>query len=110
MGNQPAAPSHHSKAGGAGGSITDILEVVESDFAKNLATEETQEADAAAEYEKTNQENKVTKAMKEQDVKYQTAEFKSLDKTLSELSLDRETTNTEQSAVMDYDGQLKNRC
>merc|ERR1719443_1444103 len=107
---QPAAPEQHSKASGAGGSIVDMLEVVESDFAKNLASEETQEADAAAEYEKTTQENKVTKGMKEQDVKYQTAEFKGLDKTISELSSDRETTNTELSAVLDYDGKIKERC
>merc|ERR1719148_436517 len=31
---QPAAPVKHSKASGAGGSILDILEVVEADFAK----------------------------------------------------------------------------
>jgi len=107
---QPAAPVQHSKASGAGGSIVDILEVVESDFAKNLAQEETQEADAAAEYEKQTQENKVTKSLKEQDVKYQTAEFKGLDKTVSELSSDRETSNTELGAVLEYDGQIKERC
>merc|ERR1719157_306562 len=103
-------PKKHAKSSGAGGSIVEILEVVESDFAKNLAVEETQEADAAAEYEKTTQENKVTKALKEQDVKYQTQEFKSLDKTISELSSDRETTGTELSAVLEYDGKLKERC
>jgi len=107
---QPAAPVQHSKAAGAGGSILDILEVVESDFAKNLAAEETQEADAAAEYEKQTQENKVTKSMKEQDVKYETAEFKALDKTVSELSSDRETSNAELGAVLEYDGQIKGRC
>merc|ERR1740130_2637130 len=37
---QPAAPKKHSAAGGAGGSIVNILEVVESDFTKNLADEE----------------------------------------------------------------------
>merc|ERR550537_1325892 len=78
---QPAPPAGHSKASGAGGSIIGILEVCESDFANNLAKEETQEADAIAEYEKTTQENKVAKTMKEQDVKYWTAEAASLDKT-----------------------------
>merc|ERR1719506_2046131 len=66
QGEQPPVPEKHEKAGGAGGGIIDILEVVESDFAANLAKEETQEADAVAEYEKITQENKVTKALKEQ--------------------------------------------
>merc|ERR1719183_199675 len=107
---QPAMPVKHSKSGGAGGSIIDILEVVESDFAKNLAVEETQEADAAAEYERTTQENKVSKTLKEQDVKYKTQEFKGLDKDIAELSSDRETSNRELSAVLDYDGKIKERC
>merc|ERR1719247_1857015 len=107
---QPAKPEAHAKAGGAGGSIINILEVCESDFATNLAKEETEEADAAASYEKTTQENKVTKMMKEQDVKYKTAEAVSLDKTISELSLDKDTTNSELSAVLDYYGKIKERC
>merc|ERR1740129_2289591 len=69
---QPAAPEIHSKSGGAGGSIIDILEVVESDFATNLAKEEAEEADAQSEYEKVSQENAVTKTLKDQDVKYKT--------------------------------------
>merc|ERR1719343_1336561 len=67
---QPAKPEQHAKAGGAGGSIISILEVCESDFATNLAKEESEEADAEEEYEKTTQENKITKATKEQDAKY----------------------------------------
>merc|ERR1719388_609933 len=61
---QPAAPEKHQAASGAGGSIIDILEVVESDFAKSLASEETGEADAIAAYEKTTQENKLANTMK----------------------------------------------
>merc|ERR1719401_1959151 len=107
---QPAMPVKHGKASGAGSSIIDILEVVDSDFAKNLATEESQEADSLAEYEKTTQVNKITKTLKEQDVKYETQEFKSLDKDISELSSDRETSSTELSAVMEYDAKIKERC
>jgi|Transcript_31383 hypothetical protein len=107
---QPAKPEAHAKASGAGGSIIDILEVCESDFATNLAKEETEEADAQEEYEKTTQENKVSTAMKEQDVKYKTQEAVSLDKTISELSSDKETTSSELSAVLEYYGKIKERC
>jgi len=107
---QPAAPQKHSAAGGAGGSIIDILEVVESDFAKNLATEETEEADAVSTYETTTQENKLSTTMKSQDVKYKTKEFKGLDKSISDLSGDKATAGTELSAVLQYYGKLKERC
>jgi len=107
---QPAMPESHAKATGAGTSIIGILEVVESDFAKSLAAEETAEDDAAVEYEKTSQENKVTKTLKEQDVKYKTAEAKSLDKAISELTSDRETADAELSAVLDYFSKIKERC
>jgi len=107
---QPAPPAQHAKAGGAGGSIINILEVCESDFANNLAKEETEEADAESEYQKTTQENKVSKATKEQDAKYKAKESASLDKTISELSGDRDTANTELSAVMEYYGKIKERC
>jgi len=107
---QPAAPELHTKASGAGGSIIDILEVVLSDFAKNLATEETQEADAVSSYEKTTQENKISTTMKSQDVKYKTQEYKGLDKSIAELSGDRDTTSTELSAVLEYYAKIKERC
>jgi len=107
---QPAPPEKHGKSSGAGGSIIDILEVCESDFSKGLAKEEAQEADAASEYEKITQENKITKSMKEQDVKYKTQEFKSLDKQITELSSDKGTSQTELGAVMEYYGKIKDRC
>jgi chromosome segregation ATPase len=107
---QPAKPEKHVKAAGAGGSIIDILEVVESDFTKNLAAEETQEEDAITVYEKTTQENKLATAAKSQDVKYKTQEFKALDKSIAELSGERDTTSTELSAVLEYYAKLKERC
>jgi len=107
---QPAQPETFSKASGAGGSIINILEVCESDFATNLAKEETEEADSQAEYEKVSQENSVTKTTKDQDVKYKTQESKARDATASEYSGDRETTNKELSAVLDYYAKIKDRC
>jgi hypothetical protein len=110
MMQQPAKPEIHESSGGAGQGIIGMLEVIESDFAKNLAAEETAEADSQSTYEKQTQANSVTKTMKEQDVKYNTQEFKSLDKTVSELSGDSETTNTELSAVLEYFAKIKDRC
>merc|ERR1719293_25371 len=87
-----------------------MLEVVESDFSETLAKVETEEADASAEYDKTTQENKVAKTTMSQDAKYKSQEATSLDKEVSELSSDKETTSTELNAVLEYYGKLKDRC
>jgi len=107
---QPAAPEVHSKAEGAGQSIIGVLEVVESDFANNLAKEETEEQDAQDAFDKDTQAFKLSKTQKDQDVKYKTQEFTSLDKSVADLSSDRETENTELAAVTEYFGKLKDRC
>jgi chromosome segregation ATPase len=107
---QPSRPVIHDKSTGAGESIIGILEVVESDFAGNLAKVETEEADEVEDYEKTTQENAVTKTTKVQDVKYQTQEFTGLDKSINEMSSDRESTSAELASVMEYYGQVKDRC
>merc|ERR1719436_122311 len=110
MMQQPAAPEVHSKSQGSGESIINILQVVESDFANNLAKEESEEASAQSLYERTSQENAVTKTTKDQSVKYKTQEAKSQDQTAAEYGADRETTSGQLSAVMDYYGKIKDRC
>jgi len=107
---QPAPPPAHAKSTGAGQGIINILEVCESDFAENLAKENTEEADAQAEYDKTTQENKVAKTLKEQDVKYKTQEIKALSKALTELAADKESAESEHAAVMEYYEKIKERC
>merc|ERR1719392_611967 len=54
--------------------------------------------------------NKVTKTLKDQDVKYKTAEVKSLAKAVADLSSDKETLSTELAAVNEYYAKLKDRC
>jgi len=107
---QPAMPELHSKATGASTSIIGILEVVESDFATGLAKEETQEDDAQAMYDDITQKNKVTKTLKDQDVKYKTAEVKSLAKAIADMSSDKESLSAELAAVNEYYAKLKDRC
>jgi len=107
---QPKVPEYHAKAGGAGQGIISMLEVCESDFAKELATVEREESDAAENYESVTQENSVDKTMKDQDVKYKTQEYTSLDKQVAELSSDRESASSELDAVMTYYGRIKDRC
>jgi len=107
---QPAPPAKHEKSSGAGQSIIGILEVCESDFSKNLAAEESEEADAVEEYDTQTQENKITKSTSEQDVKYKTQEFKSLDKEITEYTSDKDTAGTELAAVMEYYAKIKERC
>jgi hypothetical protein len=106
---QPAVPEFQ-KATGAGGSIISILEVCESDFATGLAKEETEESDSESEYEAMTQENAKTKTLKDQDVKYKTQEYTTLDKTISDLSSDLETEQSELAAVNTYYAKVKDRC
>merc|ERR1712151_1373216 len=103
-------PELHSKAGGSGTNIIGILEVVESDFASNLAKEETAEATAQDNFEKMTQENKITRAKKDQDIKYKSEEAAATDKEIAELASDHETTSTEHAAVLEYLEKLNERC
>merc|ERR1719383_506240 len=99
---QPDAPEVHQSSGGAGTSILEILEVIESDFSKNLAELSLSESESESSYQKLTQENKVTKVTKEQDVKYKQEESANLKRSSGELTSDRDSANAELSAVVQY--------
>merc|ERR1719299_347073 len=68
------------------------------------------EATAAKDYDVQTKENEITRATKEQDVKYKTQEFKGLDKQTAEATSDRASTQTELDAVKEYYKSLEARC
>jgi len=107
---QQPATSVHSKASGAATGIIGLLEVSQSDFSKLLADSTVEEEAAAKEYEKISQENRVQTAMKDADVKYQTKEVASLEKSVSEFTSDIEAEQTELDAVLEYYDKLKPGC
>jgi uncharacterized protein YlxW (UPF0749 family) len=100
----------YKSAEGAGAGIIGLLEVVESDFSKGLAEMISTEEEAAADYEQLTKENEITKATKDQDVKYKTQEFKGLDKAIAETSSDKATAQEELDAIMEYYAGIKERC
>merc|ERR1719484_3206 len=100
----------HNAAGGAGGGIVSMLEVVESDFTKGLAEMEGAESSAVAEYEKVTYMNKVEKTSKDQDVKYKTKEAAGLDKATTEAVSDRDGVQAELDALLEYQAKLDKMC
>merc|ERR1719378_1505290 len=100
----------HSSADGAGSGIIGMLEVVESDFTKGLAEMEATESMAASEYDRVSKENEIGRTIKGQDVKYKSKEAAGLAKSASETSSDRDGTQTELDAVMEYLGKLDKMC
>merc|ERR1719420_1776395 len=87
-----------------------MLKLPVADFSKMLADATVEEESAIKQYEKITQENAVTKAIKEADVKYKTGEKASLEKRVSELTSDIEGEQTELDAVLDYYEKLKPGC
>jgi len=100
----------HSKASGAATGIIGLLEVSQSDFSKLLADATVEEESAERQYEKISQENRVSTAMKDADLKYKTKEVASLEKSVSEFTSDIESEQTELDAVLDYYEKLKPGC
>jgi len=107
---QPAKPGKPIDTSGAGAGILGILEVVESDFATNLAKEEAIESDSLAEYQEITQENQIAKTSKERYSELKAGAATSEEKTLGELEGDRENSESELAAVKEYWANLKSRC
>jgi hypothetical protein len=100
----------HASADGAAEGILGLLEVVESDFTKELAEMSQQESNAKAEYERETNDNQITRATKDKDVEYKNREAYQLDAKVREAKGDRESENVELSAVLEYQKRLHQMC
>jgi len=100
----------HSASSGASSGIIGLLEVCESDFSKGLSEMISTEETSQSEYDSESKQNEISKAMKEQDVKYKSAESTSLDKSVADMSSDREGVQTELDAVLEYLASLEKQC
>jgi chromosome segregation ATPase len=104
------APELGGAKGDVGSTIVSILEVAESDFTTMLAEAEADESSAASAYEKLKQENTVTKATKQADVKGKTSGMKQLEVALGNYAENKGTTSEELDAVLMYLDKLKPQC
>lgn len=99
-----------TERGGAATGVIGMLEVVESDFAKNLAEMRVAEATAQEDFKKDMQDLELEKARKEQDVKYKAQEAKRLDVELQEFGSDSDNVQTELSAIEEFNSGLQAEC
>merc|ERR1712060_314103 len=97
-------------ASGAGGGIIGLLETIESDMTKTIASLESEEESAAADYDTMTRRNEIDRATKEQDVKYKAKESKELDKTAAENTADRTNVQAELDAVLEYLAKIEEQC
>merc|ERR1712151_957919 len=100
----------HAAAEGAGAGIIGLLEVIESDFSKNLAEIISTEEAAVSVYEEQTKENALEKTNKEQDVKYKTQEANNRDKETAEAKADRDGVQKELDAVQAVLKSLHEQC
>jgi len=104
------APEFGGAKSDVGSTIVSILEVAESDFTSMLAETEADESSAQESYDKLTQENSVTKATKQADVKAKTSEGKQLEVALGNYAENKATTTDELDAVLIYLDKLKPQC
>eukprot|EP00930_Biecheleria_cincta_P025429 TRINITY_DN1810_c0_g1_i3.p1 TRINITY_DN1810_c0_g1~~TRINITY_DN1810_c0_g1_i3.p1 ORF type:complete len:678 (+),score=218.64 TRINITY_DN1810_c0_g1_i3:48-2081(+) len=85
---------YYGKDQGAATGIVALLEVVDSDFAKNLAAMRVAESTSAEDFKKDAKEMKLEKTRKEQDVKYKTQAHQQLEADLAGLQSDAESAKS----------------
>jgi len=100
----------HKTDGNAASNIIGLLEVIESDFSKTLASLVSAEQEAASNYEEEAKDTKIERATKEREVQLKTRQYTSFDKIAVEAKSDRTGLQSELSALTEYMAKLKAEC
>lgn len=100
------AKSDSSAASG----IIPILETMGEEFRKTVKENSASEREAVKAYEKIINENKVSKATKEAEIKGAEMMIKSLDVTLHDNGEDLKMASKEKDAILEYIAKLKPQC
>merc|ERR1740138_885520 len=95
---------------GAATGIVGMLEVVESDFAKQLSEMRVAESTAAEDFKKEGEDMKLEKTRKEQDVKYKTEAHQRLDADLTDLQSDADSAQSVLEDAKEYAETVKSQC
>mmetsp|Transcript_32318 Transcript_32318/g.58656 ORF Transcript_32318/g.58656 Transcript_32318/m.58656 type:complete len:651 (-) Transcript_32318:85-2037(-) len=90
--------------------IIGMLEVVETDFGRNLAEAETAETSKEENYQKLTDQDKVTKIQKEADLKYKETTSAALLQATQEVISDEEASQEQLDAVLKYQQTLQQEC
>lgn len=100
----------HEKKDSAGNNIISTLEIAESDFTRGLSDGLAEEDAAASLHAEVSAENEVLKKEKEQAIIFTTKDKKAMQKTITELSTDRDTAQTELDAILEYMTKVRGQC
>jgi len=95
---------------GAATGIIGMLEVVDSDFTKNLAEIRVAEKTAAEDFEKDEKEMKLEKTRKQQDLKYKTQAYQRLDADVTEVQGDADSVQSVLDDAKKYAETVKAKC
>merc|ERR1719159_1203918 len=102
------------KIGGArkdsAGGILSILDMMATEFAETVAELQTTEREQKAAYEKQKNDNEVSKAAKQAEIKASESEVSSLTVAITETTNDRRGVQEEYDALNEYIEKLKMTC
>jgi hypothetical protein len=103
-------PKFGGPSSAASGGVISIMETMQTEFMKTVATAESEEREALKAYEKQLNENKVSKATKTAEQKSADSTIKSLSVSIRDLTEDHKMASKELDSIMDYIEKLKPQC